>query len=202
MAFDLAKITTNHSIFKFTGEKIGEGSQGEVYNYTPSNDRVVKYSVIYDYYFTNTLDKKINSFFNILVDLKNNPENIFPIIFDFNALHWSKRQTIDGPQDYVIYYYIMNKLNKIDDDENKVFHSIMSHQDNNKKHNFTYKQLNDTLNGLSYGLNFDKQKITEFYFKVLSSKYHHGDITGRNIMKDYLNNFKLVDLDDLKKKEK
>jgi thiamine kinase-like enzyme len=89
----------------------------------------------------------------------------------------------------------MEKLNKISEDEKKVFHSIMSHEDQNLHKNFSMSKIKNMLQGLSMGLDFDASKIIIFCENLRSTVIHHNDIHPRNIMKDNFGNFKLIDFD-------
>jgi thiamine kinase-like enzyme len=98
-------------------------------------------------------------------------------------------------QRYVLYYYIMEKLQKITEDEHKVFDSLVSHEDRGKKKNFTPAKVKEMLQGLRKGLDFDAQRVTFFYDNFNKSPVAHLDIHPRNIMKDAAGNFKLIDFD-------
>ena len=91
----------------------------------------------------------------------------------------------------------MEKLLKISEDEAKVFHSILSHEDRGIFKNFSTDKVKKMLHGMQRGLDFDLQKIMLFYEALQNPQILHLDIHPRNIMKDENNNFKLIDLDRL-----
>ena len=55
--------------------------------------------------------------------------------------------------------FVMERLNELSVDEKKVFHSILSHEDNNKIKNYSNDKVKEMLLGMSYGLDFDLEKI-------------------------------------------
>ena len=148
-------------------KELGSGVDGKVFYYSPT--KVIKQSN----YISNS----------IILDyiIKYNPNHIVHI-YDYKVIN-------------NIYYYIMDKLNSISQDEYKVFHSILSHEDNNRKKNYSNDKLFQILSGLSFGLEFDYDKVFNFYQAIQNSNINHNDIHPRNIMKDELNNFKLIDID-------
>lgn len=95
-------------------------------------------------------------------------------------------------KDDMIFQYL-EKLNKISSDEEKVFFSILSHEDANKTKNFSMKELMCILKGLQCGLDFNINEVIDFYFLVKNSKFVQKDLHTRNIMKS--NSYKLIDFD-------
>ena len=63
---------------------------------------------------------------------------------------------------FILHYYIMEKLYTISEDEYKVFHTILSHEDREIKKNWSRKKIEETIKGLSLGLDFDKDKVLSF----------------------------------------
>jgi len=53
-------------------------------------------------------------------------EPICVSIYEHNFLGYGVRDTCFGEQKYILYYYIMEKLQKTTDDERKVFHMFGS----------------------------------------------------------------------------
>lgn len=104
--------------------------------------------------------------------------------------------------EFILSVMVMEKLLKISDDEEKVFHSILSHEDSNKKKNFSNSELKKILKALGSGLDFDEAKVIFFYEGLRNSEIYHPDIHQRNIMKDHLNNFKMVDCEFVKLKKR
>jgi thiamine kinase-like enzyme len=97
------------------------------------------------------------------------------------------RETINGNQDYIIYYYIMEKLQEISKDESKVFLEIFE--------NSLEENIENILQKMRGALDFNKKNVMVFYTGVKNSKIKHLDLHVGNIMKDRKGNFKLIDLD-------
>ena len=95
----------------------------------------------------------------------------------------------------------MERLMKISEEESKVFHTILSHEDRGLDKKYTLRLLQNTLNGLSYSLDFETQKVLEFYSDLQSSKIEHLDIHPRNIMKNKNGQFFMIDFDRCTLKE-
>jgi len=179
---------TNYSLL--TGNLLGSGADGCVY---ALNNKAVKFSVLYNLF--NNLDTEINNILYILKHLINKKNNLYVNIYDYGIIKRDYRNTINGPQEYILYFYIMDKLNPITEDEKKVFHSIISHEDRNLNKNYSEEKLKKVLDGLARGLDFDKEKIMLFYRKSKCSSLQQSDIHPRNIMKDSDNNFRFIDID-------
>jgi hypothetical protein len=179
------------------GSVLGDGADGEVYSIVGTND-VIKFSVIYDIDFSENLELRYQDLSTKLDFIKNNTDDLpFAIVKDFKLLHIDHRAHVDGPQQFLIHYYVMEHLNKISDDEKKVIHTVFSHEDYNIKKNFEEKELKKILSGLSVGLDFSINKVILFWSKINKSILYHTDIHVRNVMKDNFGNFKLIDLDRL-----
>lgn len=166
------------------GNFIGGNADGEVFS---SGENVIK--------FTEIKDSKKNAnikYFNnkkAIEYIIDNDIKHFCKIYDFGLVKVFEN-------DYrIIYFYLMEKLNPLSDDERKVFHSTISHEDFNKIKNFDEKRINNIVNEMSHFFDFDKQKVTQFINEVQYSNVKHLDIHPRNIMKDNFGNFKFIDFD-------
>jgi hypothetical protein len=95
----------------------------------------------------------------------------------------------------------MERLLPLTDDEEKVFHSIISHEDRGLSKFLTPEQLHTALDLLEAGLEFDRKQVVKFYAQVILSTMKHLDLHPRNILKDNAGAFKLIDLNRLSKKE-
>lgn len=89
----------------------------------------------------------------------------------------------------------MERLNLISSDEEKVFHTILSHEDRGAEKSYKSAELQDILDGLSKGLDFDATKVKVFHEALQTSPIRHLDIVPRNIMKDDGGNFRMIDLE-------
>jgi hypothetical protein len=174
-----------------TGSKLGEGADGEVYEISNDSTKVIKFGVFYERERAFDL-VGLNKMFHYMI---NNSVMGLGRVFDFHYLGESIREVYRGQQKYYLYYYVMEKLNRISEDESKVFHTILSHEDRNINKNYSPDELQEILKGLSYGLDFDFDKVKDFYSTLQTCPIYHSDIHSRNIMKTNSNDFKLIDFD-------
>lgn len=179
----------------FIGNEIGIGADGQVFSLQNEDDKVIKFCVKFDHNNCSLKNeyKKVN---NILFYLSTKKPIAYAHVYEYGYLGEYSRSLYDGSsQKYILYYYVMEKLNKISEDEKKVFHSLLSHEDRNIKKNFSLLKIKQMLSGLSLGLDFNSEKIILFCENLKKIDIYHNDIHPRNIMKDKDNNFKLIDFD-------
>ena len=185
----LLKLINQHNIsinFRL-GKEIGSGADGEVFEIIDSPN-VIKFSILYDCGHTSLSDyDRISKTLNYLIDHSPQP---YARIYEHKYLGQFER---DGYQKHILYYYVMEKLNHISDDETKVFHSILSHEDRQVKKN--YQKINKILNGLSAGLDFDEKEVKLFVASLVACVIKQNDIHPRNIMKNNLGQFRFIDVD-------
>jgi len=195
-AFKLVRKNTN-KYSSIVGNLIGEGADGDVYSIKNNLDKVIKFSV---YYICRNEDlKKIiyDRLDNFSLVQKNS--NLFAKLYEYNYIGSGFRDTVNGSQEYLLFSCVMEKCSKITEDESKVFHSILSHEDNNLNKNYSIDKIKKMLKGLSFGLEFSEEKIICFVKKIKESSIKHTDIHPRNIMKDAFDNFKFIDFDRITK---
>lgn len=176
------------------GKEIGIGADGQVFELP--NNLAIKYSILFDY--DNNLQNNFNSRSNILNSINSSP---FVKIYEFKKVLESSRIFDNKQQSYIVYYYIMDKLNKISEDESKVFHTLLSHEDSNKIKSYSIKEIKNICIDLSKYLDFNYTKVLEFITNYQNSEFIHLDIHPRNIMKSN-EDFKLIDLDRITRKGK
>lgn len=201
---DKLGITIPYQINK----ELGYGADGVVYD-LKNDSGVVKFSVLYDNFEQKSLKDKYNDIINIINYIISKKPQFFCEIFEFKDLGFSSRdfltyvdnKELKIKQNYILYCYKMEKLNKISEDESKVFHTIVSHEDSNKIKKYSSSKIKEILKGLSRGLDFDFEKVILFVDNINKSNIIHCDIHPRNIMKDNYNNYKLIDFDRSKIKE-
>lgn len=179
---NVVDILSSHNVGFISGERLGEGADGEVFDL--KNGKVIKYSILYDDYVSDLESKFLNIKKNLL-NLIDNSNQLFCNVYEFREIIRSSRVCQGVKQDYIIYSYVMEKMDLLYGDEQKVLFSVL----NNKK-----MDLHVLLGGLSFGLYFDKPKVVKFY-ELLQSGHGHKDIHIQNIMKDCNGNFKLIDFD-------
>jgi hypothetical protein len=177
-------------------ERIGDGADGEVLSVQGQPDRVIKLGIIYDH-----PSRELKAYQQIQSVL-DHVMSIQPIayvrVYEHGYLGTYSRKIIDhykDMQEFLMYYYIMEKLEKISEDEKKVFHSILSHEDRGISKNFSVKKIADMLHGMSRGLDFDAEKVILFCNNLRAAKINHQDLHQRNIMKNNDGDYKIVDLD-------
>ncbi len=176
-------------------KKIGDGADGECFHLSNDCNKVIKLSVLYEYDRGDIEEQYKQNIAPILEFLINNPIKVFANVYSHKYIGSFCRDFNGSNQSFIIYYYVMEKLNKISEDEQKVFHTILSHEDRGINKNFSIADIRKILNGLRIGLDFDYKKIIDFYSEMLCCPIIHLDLHPRNIMKDNFGNFKLIDLD-------
>jgi serine/threonine protein kinase len=158
----------NYDWFPNLGAKIGSGVDGEVYEIKGTNE-VVKFSPTYD--------------LNLLTEIMSGFHPHFVAVHDF------------GKHEDVC-FVVMERLLPISDDEERLFHSLVSHEDRGiTKPILSPEELEAVLDELVIGLRFKRSKVREFYQRIVLGKLTHKDLHPRNIMVDADGNFKLIDLD-------
>lgn len=177
------------------GQEIGAGADGQCFELSDDKNKIIKFSVLYECSHVN-LDLVYNNIDKVLSFIQKNPNDAFVKVYNhtfagsFNRLSFG-----NNVEKYILYYYVMDKLQKITEDEKKVFSTILSHEDCNKVKNYSIEKIKEILSYLSVGLDFDCKKITLFCENLKNYPVHHLDIHPRNILKDLNGNFKLIDLD-------
>lgn len=177
------------------GPSLGQGADGEVREVIGHPSKVIKLSVMYDLDYSGSFKKDyVNKLIVYNKILKNSP-SILVKLLDYGLVHFGERITDVGKQEYVVYFSLMEKLYSITEDEGKVFHSILSHEDRNKIKVFSEKQLKEILYNFRRGLDFSEEEVKLFHTNLKNSKFRHNDIAVRNIMKNRYGQFKLIDID-------
>lgn len=179
------------------GERLGEGADGEVFSLTDNPKKVLKLGILYEHH-NGKLPQYYKQIAKVLDYLMQVQPTAYAHVYEHGCLGTYSRPMPfwrSGEQRFIIYYYTMEKLQKISEDESKVFHSIISHEDRGIDKNYPLEKIQEMLRGLSRGLDFDAEKVTLFCDNINEAALSHLDIHVRNIMKDEANNFKLIDLD-------
>jgi RIO-like serine/threonine protein kinase len=175
------------------GEEIGYGADGQVFNLLDFEDWVIKLSVLYDNRVCE--NPAYENIRDVLSFIEKGNESVCVRVHEHKYIGSGTEKTPLGERNYILYYYVMDRLNKISEDEKRVFHSILSHEDRNIKKYYSLASVTDMLRGMQRGLDFDYNKVFNFYRNVRVSKLNHQDLHVRNIMKDNDGNFKLIDFD-------
>jgi serine/threonine protein kinase len=181
----------------YVTQKLGDGADGEVFNILDATDQVIKLSVLYEYA-AETLtvveyyQQKIAPVLDFLVA---HPVEGFARVYSHQYLGVYDRPAGHNEEQFVLYNYVMEKLNHISGDERRVFSSILSHEDSGTIKNYSLAKIKKILQGLACGLDFDEKKVILFCENLHQAPVRHLDIHTRNIMKDASGNFKLIDFD-------
>jgi thiamine kinase-like enzyme len=176
-------------------ELLGKGSDGEVYSIREQN-KVIKYCAIYDWFQLDDFKNKSYSQINgILSYIENHNPHGYARVYEHGFLFSDVRRLEYEYQEYIIYFYVLEKLYKISYDETRVFNTILSHLDMNRVSRYTDIELNNILFNLNKGLEFDIDEVLFFNNAINKCAIKHNDIHSRNIMKDSVGKFKLVDFD-------
>lgn len=190
-------INDNNCQLPFSlGKELGAGNDGQVFELKNEPTKVIKFSILFDLNFNGEsyLQSKYNELSKCFDVIKKN-NTIFAKIINYQQIGFFKRKFDNNEQDYLLHYYIMEKCEKLSEDEKKVFHTILSHEDQGLIKKFSEKKFDEILFGLARGLDFDSKKIRLFYESVMASEIKHLDLHIRNIMKDSFENYKMIDFD-------
>lgn len=186
-------------VINVIGEQIDSGgSDGEIFALADQPDKVIKLSVIFDRFDQtpkNIYQKNILPTFDYVM-IKSPPAYVH--VYEHGYLGEYNRKMLywkDGLQNFVIHYCIMEKLLKLTEDEKKVFHSVISHEDRGIKKDLFPEKVSKILDGLSRGLDFDVEMVKLFFEQLQQIKIEHNDLHQRNVMKTNNGYFKLIDLD-------
>jgi hypothetical protein len=188
------KLISQHHIPlpHFLGKKIGDGADGEVFKLPNCPDKVIKLSIIFDEYENSPLFIYQNRILPILEYLWIENPPICPIVFE----HGYFGQLMQNPiGEFSIHYCVMERLLPLTEDENKVFHSVVSHEDREIKKDLSPIKINEMLLGLAFGLDFDLEMIMLFCEQLRESKIKQKDLHPRNILKNGIGQFKIIDFD-------
>ncbi len=170
------------------GNVLGEGADGKVFQI--SDNKVVKISVSFDE------DRYHDSLSHILDLLIQDPKPVYARLFEHGFICETERPWYPKTfQKCFLYYYIMEKLEKISEDEKRVFHTILSHEDRGIIKNYSDKEIEAILKDLGRGLDFSDEKVKNFYRTLRGTTPRHGDFHPRNIMKTKYGDFKMIDFD-------
>jgi serine/threonine protein kinase len=174
--------------------KLGDGADGEVFEL--EDNKVIKFCVQFDYGYPSLKDsyQKISK---TLSYIQYNKPPVYARVYEYDYLGKYDREVFgtDKKQEYILYYYIMERLVGISEDEKKVFHSLLSHEDRGIFKNYSILKIKKMLEGMQLGLDFDMGRVIFFCEKLMQSSIIHNDLHPRNIMKDKDGNFKLIDFD-------
>jgi hypothetical protein len=178
----------NYTLPYKLGKELGYGAHGQIFDLIDFPNKAIKLSVCFDQF-----DGKLSSLYEEinknLFYIKTNKPQILVCVYEHNFILNGCRKTINKNQNYILYYYIMEKLQEISNDEAEVFRYILDET--------IVKDVcsADVLRNLQLTLDINKKNVMMFFDGLKNSKIKHLDLHVRNIMKDRRCNFKLIDLD-------
>lgn len=177
------------------GDEIGYGADGQVFNIANDPYKVIKLCILYERD-NFDLSKELYIRERVLSYLIDNPSRVYANVYDYVKLGDGERPWLGNQkQKYIIYYYVMEKLEELSKDEARVFHSVLSHEDRGVVKNLSPKKLKEILAGLKIGLDFPEENIIFFIEELKRSKVRHLDLHQRNVMKTSFGEFKMIDFD-------
>lgn len=195
-------IKENNIFLNFNLDKcIGQGQNGQVFEV--DQQRVLKLSVVFSGTQEN-VDTYPNFYLPSILAIKhmlNHEEKAFAKCYEFMHLGYFSRNLNKEKQNYILFYYVLEKCNPISEDEAKVFHTLLSHEDAGKKKDLSEDRVKNLVKDLSFALDFDADKVMLFVEQIRSAAVKHNDAHPRNIMKDSFGYFKFIDFDLVERKE-
>jgi hypothetical protein len=176
------------------GAEIGYGADGQVFDLKDDSSKVVKIGVLYDVHETLSLDDSFNAIEKNYRHFINGSETHFVNIFEFGMIGKGTRNTVAGPENYIVYYIIQEKLFSMSEDEKKALKTVCDVINGVVKNS---KPVSSILKDLNNWFDFDYSKVNGFFEQVKCSKIQHLDFHRRNILKDANGCFRLIDLERL-----
>lgn len=174
---------------------LGKGVDGEVFSIIDEPTKVIKFIAMVDLPNRKRIDSynQLLSVCRLICRMKSHdtPVQSYVQVYDYGYL--GMNPSLEGPR-YLLFFYTMEKLREISEDEKRIFHSILSHEDFGKKKDLSSAKVEELISGMS-ALDFDPKKVRLFCDNIKAAPLSHLDMHTRNIMKDDMGNFKLIDLD-------
>jgi hypothetical protein len=201
IVLDLIKKLCPEKLPYKLGECIGDGADGEIFLLADDPTKVIKLSVIYDDFndATTTPSEVYWEQISLVLDyIEQIQPTICVRVYEYGFLGEYSREIPTwrgGLQKFAIHYCVMERLNKLTDDEKRVFHSLISHEDRNAVKDLSPAKVENILAGLSTALDFDAARVRLFLDELRGSSLIHGDLHVRNIMKRDNGDYALIDLD-------
>lgn len=174
------------------GKEIGWGAQGQVFEIEDQPKRVIKISILYDVDPYLDLDIVFDKIQKVYKYVCSHQASNLGKIYEFGRLRTGSRNTVNGLQDYIVYYSIQEKMESLSDDEKKVFKTICQALNDELE---LERTIEDIVKELGAWLKFDSEKIMKFYYSLGDLPFDHNDLRCQNILKDVNGNFRLIDFD-------
>lgn len=176
------------------GERLGDGADGEVFALTNQSDRVIKLGVILQRT-SRSPEDTYQDMKEVLSALVDRQSNAYVRVHEYGELYRGSRPWGDGMQNFLLYYYTMDKLRELMPDERAVFAAILEHPDRIISSNCNPAVLERFLQEWCGGLDIDRPRVMLLFDRYQSAAIEHQDLHQRNIMKDADGDYKLIDIE-------
>ena len=195
MVLSLCQKHCPNSIPFLIGSRLGDGADGEILSLPNDQSKVIKLGVLFDSFESNLTSDYDLIKSNIDWLIRNQP-SCYAKVYEQGYLGNFTRKTahLGGKQDFILYYYTMEKLYNLSNNEKEAFRIYIS--------NIYNKNASEILKNLSRIPNLNTKKMLEFIDGIKSSPMIHLDLHPLNIMKDNLGIFKLIDFERIRIGEK
>jgi hypothetical protein len=192
------------------GQYINDGSDGHCFLLGNDKNKVIKFSILFG--------ERINRYATIeqvLSQLVAVKPRAYVRVHEYGYLGtfsrpWEEEKTgikYKSNQDFVLHYYIMDRLEDLSKDEREVFNHIFANYGDPcvldlealQERNFrTFSDLSEadlaTL-AIGTGLDFDARVISLFCQEIAQSPIKQEDLHDLNIMRNKLGEYKIIDID-------
>ena len=174
------------------GERLGDGADGEVFSLIDQPDRVIKLGVILQRTSLSPEDayRDMEKVLSVLVEKQ---PDAFVRVYQYGELYQGNRPYDNGRQNFLLYYYTMDKLRELTNEERALFAAILEHPDRIISRNSD--ALERFLQEWRGGLDIDHRRVILLFEQYHAALIEHLDLHQRNIMKDAAGDYKLIDLE-------
>ena len=189
----IIKKLTGNELNYIPDYQINEGADGQVFTIVGDEDKVLKLSILFGNS-NKEVEQKYKNINRICFWRSHKSEPAFVAVEHFGRLGSSIPYS-NNHQKFILHYHTMEKLETITEDERKVFHSLLSHEDLNIEKKYSMDQIKKMVNGMAKGLDFNRDEVILFVGNLRKSDIIQPDLHPRNIMKNKAGKFKVIDLD-------
>lgn len=182
------------------GKSVGDGSDGECFEIIDQPNKIAKLGIT----FCNgpsKLSKSHGAFTNAIEAVIEKQPHAFVRVYEYRYLGGYMRKMPDwedGQQRFVLYAYLMDKLFPVDGADKPLLYGVLDWLENESGKPFDCKKISSAIDGeKSVAIMTDESiaRVNRFANGISSAPIIHQDLHIRNIMKDNLGEFNLIDLD-------
>lgn len=192
-AFEKFKQISKEPI-PLVGERLGEGTQGEVFSLLDDPNKVIKFAYLESKKDKCTGKNEVikSSFLSVMGYLKKHYFSCFPKVYHYGVLDIYNDKSYSG--NVHLSFSVVEKLEKLSEDEAFMIESIVSHIENCcsdlERIEFIIRRHCD-----NYNINLNIKKFMRFYTQLICVPVIHNDMCGSNFMIDEYGDYKLIDFD-------